>query len=826
MKNAVLFLLVATLMMIPILSPCRALDHSIPWTEDQLSFMTEHPVIRLGVDPGFVPFEFINEDGQYVGIAADYLALISERTGLQFEVVKGLTWPEAYDLALAGDIHVLPSVGITAERASQFLYSEPYYYFQRVIVTRDEDTSVSALEDLAGYAVAVQRNSSHHSYLLDYAKVNLSLYDSVERALTAVATGEEKAFLGNLATTNYTIRLNALTNLRFVAFEAEKGQSLHFAVHKDFPELVTIINTVLDTITESERLAIHNKWVALSGDGIDCRPLIRGFAIIGSFAAIVLAVSSYWIVKLRKEIQERIRIQEDLQRAKQAADEANEFKSSFVARMSHEIRTPLHAITGMTYLLKQSNLTSSQKMYADSITQASSNMLHIVNDILDYSKVEAGRIEMEVTPFNMNQVIQNVVNIVLYKIQEQEIGFKLAQDPLLPNWFLGDSKRIEQVLLNLLDNAAKFTNEGEILLEISLIAREEDLCHLSFTIKDTGIGMDEEQIKKLFDPFVQGDSTINRRFGGSGLGLSIVKNLVDLMGGKLQVSSTPNEGSTFIVQLSLPIDREKDEPNLGLVESHCELATSTSNAPGMLEKVDGKTYTVMVVEDNKTNQLISQSFLQQMGIESLLASDGKEAVELYEQHQDKISLILMDLHMPVMDGYEAAKIIKDMSPSVPMVAMTADVMLDVKEKCAASGLHHFLSKPFDPDEFIGMVRELIFTQEKEPSPKPQNLDRVAGLRNMGGNVDIYQQVLAEYFNENRGTADKLALAIHDKRYAEAAQIVHKVKGSSGSIGAKLVYELAIRLQKALHERDEEQSELLGREFGGLLRNLLEEISQN
>ena len=197
---------------------CLAAENGVTWSEDEIIFMEEHPVIRLGIDPDFVPFEFIDADSEYRGISADFLALISKKTGLRFEPVKGLTWPEAYDLALAGGVDMLPAVGRTTEREQHFLYSEPYYYYKRVIVTRDTDTGVSGIDDLEGYAVAVQRNSSHHSYLLSYPDIDLSLYDSVEAALTAVATGSEKAFIGNLATTNYIIRTNGMTNLRLVSF--------------------------------------------------------------------------------------------------------------------------------------------------------------------------------------------------------------------------------------------------------------------------------------------------------------------------------------------------------------------------------------------------------------------------------------------------------------------------------------------------------------------------------------------------------------------------------------------------------------------------------
>ncbi|NMA68881.1 MAG: transporter substrate-binding domain-containing protein [Desulfitobacterium sp.] len=557
-KPIILISIILVIFMLTIITlPSFASENEISWTEEELTFLDQHPVIRLGVDPGFVPFEFIDENGEYKGIAADYLALISAKTGLQFEVFQGLTWPEAYDLALAGNLDALPAIGKTQEREEHFLFSKPYYYYKRVIVTRNTDKDITGIEDLESLTVAVQRNSSHHSYLLSFPNINLSLYDSVEAALTAVSTGTEKAFIGNLATTNYLIRSTGLTDLRFVAFEAEKEQALHFAVRKDWPELVSIFNKGIDAISESEKLAINNKWIDLEAH-LDYGPIMRILAIGGSLIALVFAVSFFWIVRLRKEIRQREQIQLDLEKAKLEADKANEVKSSFLARMSHEIRTPLNSITGMSYLLKKTDLSLTQNMYVDRIIQAGNTMLSIINDILDFSKIETGIIQLENSSFSMDQVIQNVVNIVSYKINEQEIGFRLTKDPQVPNWFFGDSKRLEQVLLNVLNNAIKFTSAGEVSLDLRLIAKEKEKYHLSFTIKDTGIGMTEEQVKKLFTPFEQGDSSINRRFGGSGLGMSIVKNLLNLMGGEIKVFSTPGEGSTFIINLSLDVDQEKE----------------------------------------------------------------------------------------------------------------------------------------------------------------------------------------------------------------------------------------------------------------------------
>ncbi len=956
MRRALVLTLIVIYIIVNISSMGFSLSDEILWTKEQKQFVIDHPVIRIGVDPKFVPFEFIDVDGIYKGITSDYLKIVSEKTGIQFQVVENLTWVEAYNLALKGEIDMLPAISKTKEREEDFLFSEPYYNFKRVIVTRDDETNIYGIEDLDNLTVAVQKSSSHHSYLLGFPRINLSLYDSVEEALTSVANGTERAFVGNLASTNYLIRSNALTNLRFTAFEADSKQSISFAFRKDWPELQGILNKVLGTITEEEKMEISERWINLETE-FDYGPIIRLVSIIGMVLAIIIGVSLYWIIRLRKEIEKRKEIQKDLEIAKEIAEDANKFKSSFMARMSHEIRTPLNAITGMAYLLKKTNISLTQSMYIDRITQASNNVLSIVNDILDYSKIEAGKVELEITSFSLDQVIQSIVNIVSYKIESQRIGLKLSKDPRIPNWFYGDQKRIEQILLNLLNNAAKFTNEGEVSLDIRLLANQDDKYHITFTISDTGIGMNQEQIDKLFNPFVQGDITINRRFGGSGLGLSIVKNLVEMMNGKVQVFSTEGKGSTFIVHLTLEVDKnkegsysrdistnlfkdlrtlvlEKTGSNMNLIESylgsfgmHCELTTSENSALNMLEAADGKfsktfdlfvmdfetpsegglifidrinksdrivkkpkiivllpmmredlldrlndkgvelgivkpvipsvllngiidifnlkavnsttvsienipkgdkmekNYCVLIVEDNKTNQMIARTLLQQAGIDSIVADNGKLGIEEYEKNKNLIDLILMDLHMPIMNGYDSAKGIRTISEDIPIIAMTADVILGVKEECEKSGIYHYISKPFNPEYFVKAVKDIIESSTHKNPMEVRALDIEAGLSNIGGDEKIYKLVLEEFVKENANTIYNLEDSLKDNNISDAIQIVHKVKGSSGSIGGKILYNLAVDFQSALKNEEKERIIVLKKSFINELSKLLSEINE-
>lgn len=243
-------IVLALLLMVLITTVVFSTSHSsqITWTDHEKAFIESHPLIVIGVDPKFEPFEFINDAGNYQGIAADYLALISEKTGLKFQIKEGLSWPEAYDQAVLGQIDMLPAVHLTKEREQYFLFSDAYYNNKRVLVFNETESSIRSFEDLDGLTVATQRNSSHHSYLMAYPGIDLSLYETVEEALSAVADGSEQVFVGNLTVTQFIIRSNALTGLKLVTFEAEKKQTLHMAVRKDWPILVTILNKALDDI--------------------------------------------------------------------------------------------------------------------------------------------------------------------------------------------------------------------------------------------------------------------------------------------------------------------------------------------------------------------------------------------------------------------------------------------------------------------------------------------------------------------------------------------------------------------------------------------------
>lgn len=561
-------LAVFTLTLFVAVPPAKAEEKSpepqIELTQEEKGFIRNHPVIRLGVDPTFVPYEFIDTDGEYKGIAADYIALICEKTGLQMEVKKGLTWTEAYERAVNGELDVLPCVGETAERERYFLFSDTYFTFQRAIFVSDDNKDIKSFEDLSGKTIAVQLNSSHHSYLKQFSDIKLSLYPTVESALRAVSNGTEIAFIGNLATTSYLLKSLGISNLKYIPIDVTPGdlsQSLHFAVRKDWPELVSIINKALASVTKQERTEINNKWIDIEG-AVDYAYVLRVIGIAGLIVFAVFLISYFWIIRLRKEIAKRKKAQDESTVAKEEAESANQVKSLFLARMSHEIRTPLNAILGMAYLMKKTELTATQSMYLDKLTQASRNMLGTINDILDFSKIEAGKITIEKVPFDLDKILQRIISIESVKVEEEGIELSVEKNPDVPSMFLGDPLRIEQILLNLINNAVKFTEHGSVRVRISANEAQSAERMITFVVSDTGIGMSPEQLEHLFIPFDQGDSSISRRFGGSGLGLSIVKSLTDLMAGQISAASELGKGSAFTLQLPLEVDAEQEEAKM------------------------------------------------------------------------------------------------------------------------------------------------------------------------------------------------------------------------------------------------------------------------
>ena len=402
----------------------------------------------------------------------------------------------------------------------------------------------------------------------------------------------------------------------------------------------------------------------------------------------------------------------DIARAREAAEKANNAKSEFLATMSHEMRTPLNAIVGMTYISRTAETREKRDRALGKIEQASNSLLGVINDILDMSKIESGHLELSEEPFELGRVLSNVAGVVSHRMDEKRIDFTLNADPGLPAWVRGDKQRLWQVMANLLSNAVKFTPEGgKITLDAAPGDARGAARELRIAVSDTGIGISPENQAKLFRSFVQADSSVSRRFGGTGLGLVISRSIVNMMGGEIGVESEEGKGARFSFSVWMNVaDRPDSMPGADALDA------AAGRVPG--EGAENTDYTglftgrrLLLAEDIEVNQEIVMTLLEPTRVVIDTALNGRAALNMFESNAGNYDLILMDIHMPEMDGYEAVRRIRasalPAAKTVPIIAMTANAFKEDIDKCLAAGMNGHLSKPLVLDSMMRTIGKYL-----------------------------------------------------------------------------------------------------------------------
>jgi signal transduction histidine kinase/CheY-like chemotaxis protein len=472
---------------------------------------------------------------------------------------------------------------------------------------------------------------------------------------------------------------------------------------------------------------------------------------------------------------------ENLRIARDAAEAANKAKSVFLANMSHEIRTPMNSIIGFSELAQNGDIPEKTREYLNSISESAGWLLQIINDILDISKIESGKMELEKIPFNLHEIFEYCQQTIMPKTVEKGIALYCYAEPSIGKKMLGDPVRLRQVLINLLSNAVKFTNVGTVKLMASVKSHDANTVSIYFEVKDSGIGMTADQVKKIFDPFIQADGSITRKYGGTGLGLTITRNIIEMMGGALHAESTPGIGSKFGFELTFNIIKEP----VSLLENKITITD--------LEKPNFKGE-ILVCEDNRMNQKVICEHLENVGIKVVVAENGKEGVDIVTKRvkdgMPPFDLIFMDMHMPVMDGLEAASKISAFGLKTPIVAVTANIMSNDLKLYKTNGICDFLGKPFNSQEFWKFLLKYL---------TPVSFTAIDENRQSAETEKFLKYLKVTFVKDNQTKCDDILNAFKNNDKKTAYRMAHTLKTNAAQIGEKSLQEAAFNIEKLLSE---------------------------
>jgi signal transduction histidine kinase/CheY-like chemotaxis protein/HPt (histidine-containing phosphotransfer) domain-containing protein len=534
---------------------------------------------------------------------------------------------------------------------------------------------------------------------------------------------------------------------------------------------------------------------------------LRTFSWLSVLAVfLITAFSIFYLIKTsrRRNQAEREKAQkhEELSHALEAAERSNMLKEQFVANMSHEIRTPLNAILGFSSLLQRTDLNGNQKEFAQGIQTSSTNLLAIINDILDFSKIEAGALHIERIPFSVPSLLHSVDNMFRYRADEKQLAFEIKEDKNVPEAILGDPTRLTQILVNLLGNAFKFTNEGGVKLHVGVAKRDSGSATLRFTVTDTGIGIPSNKQDSIFERFGQATSDTTRRYGGAGLGLTISKQLIELQGGSIRVESVEGKGASFIVEIPYQIT---------------EAANNASGKPQAEEGHFNKNKVkILIVEDNPMNRRIVELLLDEWHFQHEHAANGKIALDLLRKNV--YDLVLMDIQMPEMDGYTTAQATRqELHLDVPIIATTAHAFAGEREKCISYGMNDYISKPIREDELLALINRYVprskEKKQKNVAAKTSTQHHIGFNRHYvmelsKGKPEVLQEMAGLFLSQSAKELEQIERSLLSNNFCEAAAAAHSMKSTAAYMGfAASLGELLKKLELAARDKSPDAEEV-------------------
>ena len=767
-------------------------------TKEEYDFLKESPVIPIGLDPGNYPGSFYDKrDKKWKGISVDIFNEIEALAGIKFDRVndENAAWTDLIQMLESGEISLISELVQTEDRSDEFLWTDPTKMIDYYILISHSDYPDLKVNEIYYVKVGLAKETAYTAVFDKWFPnhMNTVEYESMEDAFNGLRKGEVEMVMANqkrlLYLTHYSELPNYKANIIF-----DYINEMRFGLNKDEQILCSIINKALALI---DTYQISNQWMRQTYDYRVNLEKAKLPWILGSFGMlmIVLVLLFNLFIRYRKEglkleslVQERTAklnlYQRELESALETAKSANKSKSVFLANMSHEIRTPMNSIVGFSELALDGETSEKTRDYLTKIKTNSDWLLQIINDILDISKIESGKMELEKIPFDLHELFTACRTVVMPKAVEKGILLHFYAEPSVGKKPIGDPTRLRQVFVNLLSNAVKFTNAGMVKLVSDITFMDEKTITIHFEIKDSGIGMTAEQVKIVFEPFAQAESGTTRKYGGTGLGLPITKSIVEMMGGKLLVESTPGIGSKFSFELTFEtVDVSMDE----LFEK--KVAQNEIKKPVFDAEI-------LLCEDNIMNQQVICEHLSRVGINTVIAENGKIGLDMVKHRMSEnlkqFDLIFMDVHMPVMDGLEASVEINRYKTGVPIIAMTANIMTDDKEVYFSNGMVDCLSKPFTSQELWKCLLKYL-----KPTNKEREAERVSAKIETD---EEFQRSLFRYFVKcNKQKFDEITKALEDNDIKLAHRLVHTLKGNSGQIGKNGLQSAALIVEHQLKD---------------------------